>query len=580
MKYEVNKISKIRSDYGKEVLKSRGVKDLDAFLHPTEKQLQDWHDLYDIGDAIKGMEAALSCDSPYFALVVDCDVDGFTSASILYQYIKDINSKAKIDYYIHSGKQHGLSDIYEKIIDKDIHYTLCLVPDAGSNDYEYIEKLGERSTPTLVLDHHIVEETTTISDWCFIVNNQMSPNYYNKDLSGAGITYQFCRALDDRFGTNYALNYIDLAALGICADMMSALSEENQYFWSKGFKNINNYFFQVLCEKQSYSMGGRINPTTVAFYIVPMINALIRVGTEQEKERLFMAFIDGHTKVVSGKRGAKGALEEVAIESARECTNAKAHQDKKKNEIVEKLEVKIAKNDLLENKILFIRLEDDDDFPSELNGLVAMQLSTKYNRPTIVARLNDEGYIRGSARGLNKSALASFKSYLNNTHLFEYTIGHDNAFGISIKNSDLANFHKIANEELKDYDFGENIYFVDFERECYETDLKDIIYDLTQYIDYYGQQCAEPLIAVKDLIIHKNNIQCIGRNSDTLKIEKNGIVYIKFFARELIDDLMQYGDEIKITVVGTANVNEWMGTVTPQIFIKDIEIEEVNNLAF
>lgn len=39
MKYEVNKISKIRSDYGKEVLKSRGVKDLDAFLHPTEKQL-------------------------------------------------------------------------------------------------------------------------------------------------------------------------------------------------------------------------------------------------------------------------------------------------------------------------------------------------------------------------------------------------------------------------------------------------------------------------------------------------------------------------------------------------------------
>ena len=85
---------------------------------------------------------------------------------------------------------------------------------------------------------------------------------------------------------------------------------------------------------------------------------------------------------------------------------------------------------------------------------------------------------------------------------------------------------------------------------------------------------------MKDLIIHKNNIQCIGRNSDTLKIEKNGIVYIKFFARELIDDLMQYGDEIKITVVGTANVNEWMGTVTPQIFIKDIEIEEVNNLAF
>ena len=580
MKYEVSKISNIRVDYGKEVLKSRGVTDLNAFLHPTEEQLQDWRDLYDIQEALIPMKAALECEQPYFALVVDCDVDGFTSAAILYQYIKDINPNTKIDYYLHDGKQHGLSDTYEKILDINGHYSLCLVPDAGSNDYEYIEKLGEHSTPTIILDHHIIEETTKISDWCFIVNNQASPNYHNKDLSGAGVTYQFCRALDNEFNTNYAHKYIDLAALGICADMMSALSAENQYFWHEGFSNINNYFFKVLCEKQEFSMGGKINPTTVAFYIVPLINALIRVGTIDEKDRLFRAFIDGTELVPSNKRGAKGTLEKVAIESARECTNAKAHQDKKKTEIVDRLEIKIAKNDLLQNKILFIRLEDDDNFPPELNGLVAMQLSTKYNRPTIVARLNDEGYVRGSARGLNQSELKSFKDYLNSTNLFEYTVGHDNAFGISIRNNDLSEFHRIANEQLENYDFGENIYAVDFERESYETDIKDIIFDLVKYTDYNGQQCSEPLIAVKDLIVRQNDIQCIGRNKDTLKIEKNGIVYIKFFARALIEELAQYGNEMKITVVGTANVNEWMGNVTPQIFIKDMDIEKINNLAF
>ena len=36
------------------------------------------------------------------------------------------------------------------------------------------------------------------------------------------------------------------------------------------------------------------------------------------------------------------------------------------------IEIKIHKYDLLENRILFVRLEDDDRFPSELNGLVAM----------------------------------------------------------------------------------------------------------------------------------------------------------------------------------------------------------------
>ena len=499
---------------------------------------------------------------------------------MLYQYIKDVKPEAEIDYYLHSGKQHGLSDLCDTIIDKGIPYTLCLVPDAGSNDYEYIERLGELCTPTLIFDHHIIEDTTKISDWCVIVNNQNSPKYKNKDLSGAGVTYQFCRALDWRLGKDFASKYIDLAALGICADMMSALSEENQYFWREGFTHINNYFFKVLCEKQEYSMGGKINPTTVAFYIVPLINAMVRMGSMSEKDRMFRAFINGTELVSSNKRGAKGTMEKVAIESARECTNAKAHQDKEKQMIVDRLEIKIHNNNLLDNKILFIRLEDDDDFPAELNGLVAMQLSTKYNRPTIVARLNDEGFIRGSARGLNQSELKSFKEYLNSTHLFEYTIDHDNAFGISIKNNDLSKFHKIANEELQDYDFGETVYSVDFERESYETDIKDIIFDLVKYTDYYGQQCSEPLIAVKDIIVRQNDIQCIGKNKDTLKIEKNGIVYIKFFARSLIEKISQYGDEMRITIVGTANINEWMGNVTPQIFIKDVEIEKINNLAF
>lgn len=318
------------------------------------------------------LSMALECKEPKLALIVDCDVDGFTSSAILYQYIKDIRPEVQIDYYLHSGKQHGLSDLCDVIIDKNVHYTLCLVPDAGSNDYEYIERLGELATPTIVLDHHIIEDTTKISDWCVIVNNQNSPNYKNKDLSGAGVTYQFCRALDTCLKRNESHKYIDLAALGICADMMSALPAENQYFWHDGFSHINNYFLKILCEKQDYSMGGKINPTTVAFYIVPMINALIRVGTMDEKDRLFRAFVNGKELVPCNKRGAKGTLEEVAIESARECTNAKAHQDKRKAEIVEQLEIKIAKNDLLENKILFIRLEDDDDFPAELNGLVAM----------------------------------------------------------------------------------------------------------------------------------------------------------------------------------------------------------------
>ena len=422
----------ITKNYGAEILLRRGVKDVGEFMEPHEYCLQSAFDLENI---IEGVELLYDkfMNGSRFGLIVDCDVDGFTSTAIIYNYLKKLKPDFEIDYYIHEGKQHGLEDMWEKIVDKgDKYYDLLIIPDAGSNDYKYIEELKKVSLPVLILDHHIVEENTQISDNCVLINNQTSPNYKNKHLSGAGIAYQFCHALDREFGVGNAYDFTDLAALGVCGDMMSGLEIENQFLWHEGFSNIKNFFFEALCNKQAFSMGNKITPMTVAFYIVPMINAMIRVGSMPEKNRLFQAFTDGLKKVPSNKRGAKGTMELVAIESARECTNAKNHQDKKKKEVAEDLEIKIHKHGLLDNKILFVRLDDDDIFPSVLNGLVCMELSKKYNRPTIIARVNEEGFIRGSARGLNGSELESFKDFLNETGYFEYTAGHDNAFGICI----------------------------------------------------------------------------------------------------------------------------------------------------
>lgn len=64
------------------------------------------------------------------------------------------------------------------------------------------------------------------------------------------------------------------------------------------------------------------------------------------------------------------------------------------------------------NQILFVRLDEEDVFPPVLNGLVATQLAEKYKHPTIVARLNDDGMIKGSIRGVSNSEFNNFRSYL------------------------------------------------------------------------------------------------------------------------------------------------------------------------
>lgn len=65
---------------------------------------------------------------------------------------------------------------------------------------------------------------------------------------------------------------------------------ENRWIVSAGLSNINNEFFQTLIDKQSFSLKLDEKPLDqigVAFYITPLINALIRVGSPIEKERLF-----------------------------------------------------------------------------------------------------------------------------------------------------------------------------------------------------------------------------------------------------------------------------------------------------
>ena len=562
-----------KQDCFNNLLHSRGVTDIDEFLNPTEACLSDPALFDNIVEARRILNYVLTYKDSKILIVVDADVDGYTSGAIMYNYIKAINPMQYIDYILHEHKQHGLEDHYKAILEGDIHYDLIILPDSSSNDYIYHEALGKTGTTCLVLDHHEIDKDQKISDYACIVNNQLSPNYPNKDLTGAGVAWQFCR-YHEQFQimrSHYADELIDLAALGICGDMGSVLSLENRYIMKKGFENINNYFFQKAIDKQSYSMGDKINATTVAFYIVPMMNAMIRVGTMEEKDRLFRALINGHEMVECKKRGAAGTMEEVAVESLRECINAKAKQTRITDQMVEKLEQKIFKYDLLENKILFVRLDDDDDFPSEINGLIAMKLCAKYKRPTIVARLNDEGYDRGSIRNDNNCELGDFKAFLNNSGYFEYAQGHANAAGCSIKDKLLRAFHEYANSALANINFNEEVYDVNFIMDCYDPGFERMIFELGEHPDAWGQNNSEPLIYIPNIYLIFEDVNIMGAKKDTIRIYKNGVSFIKFHATDMIEELRKTG-EIKLDVVGRANINEWMGNQSAQVFIESYEI--------
>lgn len=555
--------------YGENILKERGVKDIEQFLTADIKNIEDPFLLTNMFDGVKLLNQSLNKKGKII-LCVDSDVDGYTSAAIIYQYIKKIDQSQDIHFLLHNGKQHGLEDLLEEILNIEETIKLVIIPDASSNDTLYHKELFKENIPVLILDHHIVEEDTKILQNVVLINNQYSLKYKNKNLTGAGVALQFCRAYDIQYGYNFSELFFDLAALGLIGDMGSVLSLENRSIIQYGLNNINNILFKELIKKQSYSMQNKINNITIAFYIVPLINSMIRVGDQDQKYRLFLSFINPHELVCSQKRGEKGKMVEIYTESIRECINTKNKQNKLRDKAIELIKDKIEKEDLLNNKILFISLDDYMDFPPELNGLIAMKLTQEYNKPTIICRENSEHFNRGSARGLNNSELLSFKNLLKNTNLFEYTAGHDNAFGISIKSNKIDKLLELTNNQLQNIDFNSNYYEVNFLLNGQDNNISNIIFDLDLYENTWGQDNNVPLFCIDNIPINSQTTQIIGNRKDTLKIIYNDITYIKFFAKDLINNI-DFTDK-KCRIIGKSSVNVWLGKKSPQIIIDDIEI--------
>ena len=391
MKYKL--IKKINQNYSpiEQILTNRGIpfNEILHYLNTTDNDINPPEALGE--DKLKAAAALLikTIQSDLQALViVDADADGFTSSSIIINYLHDLFPswvENKLTYRVHDGKQHGLNDHIEWILkvssdpNDDRNFSLVIIPDAGSNDTEECKILSENNIKTIVLDHHICDE---FNPYALIINNQLC-DYPNKDFSGAGVVYQFCRYIDKLLQINNADNYLDLVALGLCADMMSMTSIETKHIENKGFQNLKNPFFVHLAQKNEYSMKGKINHMSVAFYIAPYINAICRSGTIEQKTITFQSMLKykAFTILPSTKRGhALGETEQLVEQAMRVVTNVKARQTKTQDAGLSTVQHMIEDNNLLDHKVLLFLLEPGQ-VDRNIAGLIANKLMAKYQRP-------------------------------------------------------------------------------------------------------------------------------------------------------------------------------------------------------
>ena len=564
-----------------EILIDRGVQDIYTFLHPTAECELDPYGLENIDLAAEMLLRHLRKNSKIM-IIVDSDTDGFTSASILWLYVKHIFPNADLNFTLHEHKQHGLDDKIDWLETlNDVDLVIC--PDSASYDIEEHERLADLNIDCLVLDHHEQQydtdgnPITSTSPNTIVVNNQLSPMYSNKSLCGAGVVYKFCEVLDEILGIKQAQEYMDLVALGEIADVMDRTTSETNYLMLRGLKNIKNKGFQTLLEAQSYSLKEKatypwygLTPIDIAFYIAPLINALTRVGSMKEKEAMFYCFIEPDRILPSTKRGAKpGDTETAAEQTARVSKNAKARQDKLKEKAIDLIDFKIQKNDLANNNIILVEVEPEDNIPPELTGLVAMAIVNKYNKPVMIGRRNDNNEINGSIRSSgNFAGLPNFKQFLEESNLINYVAGHDAAAGFGINSFNADKLLSYSNEKLDDNAFAK-CYTVDYILDGREN-INPLLESLAEHPEFFGNHIDEIKVVIKNISLA--SVMAMGANKDSMKINFNNIDYVRFkdatFTEEVFSNRMK-----TLTVYGRINLNTFAGRTTTQVFIDDYDLD-------
>lgn len=539
------------------------------------------------GSKLKNMSKAL--DIVYngavfgkkFFIQVDADCDGYTSSAILISYLKKRFPEINIAYRLHDGKEHG---VVVETVPKDAD--IIIIPDAGSNQCAEHRELTAMGKTVVVLDHHEINYELFEDGGAIIVNNQDSPDFSNKSLSGAGVVYKFIQEFDrNYYPDNYIYqDYADLAAVGIIADAMNMLQLDNNFIAYQGLNNIHSQLIKQIAIAQSRGIKDpeHLTKIDVAFYIAPIVNGVIRSGDEEDKTLFFRAMAENEcTEIFHTTWRGKDRYETLYEIATRLATNAKSRQDSGKKKAFEWLCGKIESEGLNKDNIIIVPLNEAESnkINQNITGLIATELVKRFNKPCLVLRetKQDDGTVLYGGSGRNGSffGLPNLLDYLHESKCVDYAEGHQSAFGAFLKPEQVQELRNYANSTLNDQSF-EKVYEVDYWFHTGEHVNDQMLMEFAKYDYLYGNSIPQPKFCI-DVNFSADDVMFMGANGTSIKIMVDNVSCVTFNNDDLALQLksMPYGGHA--TIVGRPQLNEWMGRTSVQLMIDDIEISDSNN---
>ena len=551
-----------------DLLIDRGIKHPLEWLQPNYSYEHSPMLFKEMRKGIEMLKSTISNSEASIMVVVDSDLDGYTSGAIILNLLKLIQRGQDINFVLHPNKEHGI--VLEDIPD-DVD--LLIVPDAGSSQKAEHLKLLENGTKVIILDHHEMVNDMDYGQYQdnIVIVNSQEEDYPNHALSGAGVALKFAQAYCERYGVPFPNKLYALAACGIVADVMDIGELENKQIVMTGLKYLREHLFLYQLIQDTHYNNEDPEPTIkdIGWVIGPNINAIIRLGTQEQKNMIFKSLVSPMLLVPSSKRGEEDQDVPVYQEAVRLCKNAKKRQTTAVDRSIRIIESELQIKDT-DRAIVYV--DENQELTFELSGLIANKLLSQYNRPVILLRHFRQGNVdelRGSARGKSVEGLDNLKDTLSGITGVQKAEGHAFAFGVGVDKDMLSEFRQHLNLALSSVDFNVNLYMIDLIAKYNELNIP--MAEITAREDIWGHGVDKPVALLTD--IPTDQYDFMGNEQQHLKINCGKYDVLLFNVPELTEQLSQ-GEKFDLDAVGEFSIDKSFNVGRLQFVVNDFELKE------
>ena len=508
------------------------------FFRPDLELLNDPFLMKDMEKVIKRIEES---SSEKIMILGDYDVDGTTSAAMLFKYLqlKDFDVICYIpDRYLEG---YGVS-VDSIMFAEQNNISLIITVDCGIKAVDQVDIAKSKKIDVIICDHHL--PGNKLPDALGILNpKQLDCDYPFKDLCGCGIAFKLITA-HNMVSSNQidVFEFLDFVALATVSDMMP-LVDENRLMVFHGLRVINSNPRTGLRNFMS-SINNKIDESKISFNIGPRINAAGRMK--------------------NGKMIVDLLIEEnmnTATKLSNEVEFLNQSRRRIEKDVLDEAEKQIDLN-------RFTNIVYSDNWSQGVLGIVASRLIEKSYKPTIVMTKSDEDLLTGSVRSVK--GFDVYQALLECKEIIHQFGGHKYAAGLKVKKSNFKSFkdkfEKIVEDTVQGKMF-QRLFFYDSEINFLDLNIENV--KIIMRMAPFGMGNKKPLFRTNNCSLSKK-LEFVGKDSQIVKSmikDQFGeeLPFICFDKKHILVNTKESFD-----ILYTININSYSGKEKVELNLREI----------